>query len=235
MIRLIVGPLAVVGLLAACQNAPKTDGADSTNVAVTAETEGYYEVSLAAASSPGRLIGLTLSPGNEARMTTDYMNRTPEIVQMGKWTPLDSGKILVTLVTVGSGNPTKDSMHFRRDGDALIYVGEDYGSDGMSLTRKQAPAPAPKELVLWVKNEAECDRGPGFGKTTCYDVYYGDMLNASSDADWEKLMEPIEGFKFEKGNIYKLRVNRLPRDPRIQDVGAYTYQLLEVVSAEKKK
>lgn len=216
--------------LAACQNTPKTTTAtDSAQAAVNAD--GYYEASLAAASSPGRLIGLTLRPTNDVVMTTDYLNNTPEIVQMGNWSALDSGKFLITLVTVGSGNPEKDSLVFKQDGNGLRYIGDDYGSDGLTLIKKEKPVPATKELIIWVKNEAECDRGPGFGKTKCYDVVYGDKL--LPDAKWDRLSEPIDSFTYEKGNIYKLKVNRIPRDPRIQDVGAYEYKLAEVLSKEK--
>jgi hypothetical protein len=224
--------LAGAWSFAACQNAPKTTiTTDSAEAAVN--VDGYYEASLAAASSPGRLIGLTLKATNDAEMTTDYLNSTPEIVQMGNWSALDSGKYLVTLVTVGSGNPQKDSLVFKQDGNDFRYIGDDYGSDGLTLVKKEKPAPATKELIIWVKNEAECDRGPGFGKTKCYDVVYGDKL--LPDTKWDRLSEPIDSFTYKKGNIYKLKVNRIPRDPRIQDVGAYEYKLAEVISKEKAK
>lgn len=217
---------------AACQNAPKT-AATADSVQVTSSPEGYYEASLAAASSPGRLITLTLRSTNDVQMTTDYLNSTPEIVQMGNWSSLDSNKYLITLVTVGSGDPTKDTLIFKQDGEQLHYEGSDYGSDGLTLVKKEKPAPATKELTIWVKSEAECDRGPGFGKTKCYEVVYGDKLLPNTS--WDKLSEPIDSFTFEKGNIYKLKVNRVPRDPQIQDVGAYEYKLVEVISKEKAK
>lgn len=217
---------------AACQNAPKTT-ATADSVEVTSSPDGYYEASLAAASSPGRLIGLTLKTTNDAEMITDYLNYTPEIIQMGNWSPLDSNKYLITLVTVGSGNPEKDSLIFKQDGDHLLYIGDNYGSDGLSLEKKEKPVPVTKELIIWVKSETECDRGPGFGKTKCYEVVYGDKL--LPDAKWDRLSEPIDSFTFEKGNIYKLKVNRVPRDPRIQDIGAWEYKLAEVISKEKAK
>lgn len=221
--------------MAACGNSPKSNAADSTATTATSPAlDGYYEASLPAASSPGRLIGLTLRPANDAQMTTDYMNATPEIVQMGNWSTLDSGKVLITLVTVGSGNPNKDSLIFRQDGESLVYLGDAYGSDGLSLTRKPAPAPAPKELLVWVRSEEECENGPGFGKVKCYSVQYGDRYLDDPEL-WEKLMGEIEGFKFEKGNLYLLKVSRIPHDPPRQDVGAYAYKLVETVKTEKAK
>ncbi len=226
--------LSGIAILASCQNTPKKSAAsDSTQMpeAVASPPVGYYEASLPAASSPGRLIGLTLKSTHDAEMTTDYMNSTPEVLQIGNWSAQEGGKYLVTLITVGSGNPAKDSLTFKKAENGLVYTGTEYGSDGLTLIKKEKPAPAAKELIIWVKSEAECDRGPGFGKTKCYEVIYGDKLMEP----WEKLSEPIDGFRFEKGNRYKLKVNRIPRDPRIQDVGAYEYKLIEVLSKEQAK
>lgn len=230
-ILLLAGVLA----LSACGNSSKPGTTDSTATEATIPAlDGYYEANMPAASSPGRLIGLSLRATNDAKMSTDYLNSTPEIIQMGNWSTLDSGKILITLVTVGSGNPVKDTLIFRQDGPSLVYLGDAYGSDGLTLTKKDPPAPAPKELLVWVSSEEECENGPGFGKVKCYSVQYGDRYLDDPDL-WEKLMGEIEGFKFEKGNIYLLKVNRIPHDPSRQDVGAYAYKLVETVKTESKK
>lgn len=212
----------------ACQNNPKTAATQDTIVTTTASPDGYYEANIAAASSPGRLIGLTLKPTGDAEMQTDYMNSTPEIVQIGNWT-MTEGNVLLSMVTVGSGNPVKDTLRFRLVDSSLVYEGTAYGSEGLTLVKKEKPAPSEKTLVIWVKSESECDRGPGFGKTKCYEVQYGDKRGDT----WEKLSEPIEGFSFEKGSVYKLKVSRIPRDPRIQDIGAYEYKLEEILAKEK--
>ncbi len=228
--------LLMAGALAfsACQNSGKQASSDTTaTIAEPLVFDGYYEASLPAASSPGRLIGLKLRPTNDAQMTTDYMNYTPEIVQMGNWSTLDSGKILITLVTVGSGNPQKDTLIFRQDGEALVYLGDDYGSDGLTLKKKEAPAPAAKALMVWVKSEEECENGPGFGKVKCYQVQYGERKDDAGI--WDKLMGEIEGFKFQKGNVYHLKISRIPHDPPRQDVGAYAYKLVETVKTEASK
>lgn len=220
-------PLAVVAF-AGCQNNPKTAAAQDTITSSTSSPDGYYEATLAAASSPGRQIGLTLKPTGDAEMLTDYMNSTPEIVQIGNWT-MTEGNVLITMVTVGSGNPAKDTLRFRLVDSSLVYQGAAYGSDGLTLVKKERPAPAEKSLVVWVRSESECDRGPGFGKTKCYEVQYGEQRKTA----WEKLSEPIEGFSFEKGFIYKLKVTRVPRNSGIQDVGMYEYKLAEVLEKEK--
>lgn len=220
--------LTGVTVFTACQNNPKTAATQDTISTTTASPDGYYEATLAAASSPGRLVGLTLKPTGDAEMLTDYMNSTPEIVQIGNWT-VTEGNVLLSVVTVGSGNPVKDTLRFKLVDSSLVYEGAAYGSQGLTLAKKERPAPAEKTLVIWVKSESECDRGPGFGKTKCYEVQYGDNRGDT----WEKLSEPIEGFTFEKGSIYKLKVRRIPRDPRIQDVGMYEYKLAEVITKEK--
>lgn len=216
------------GAFASCQNNPKTAATQDTINTVTASPDGYYETSLPAASTPGRMIALTLRPTGDAVMLTDYLNQTPEILQIGNWTMRDD-TVLLSMVTVGSGDPVKDSLRFRLSDSSLIYEGQAYGEQGLMLTRREKPAPAEKMLLIWVKSEAECDRGPGFGKTKCYEVQYGDKRGDT----WEKLSEPIDGFSFEKGFVYQLEVRRIPRDGRIQDIGAYEYRLARVLTKEK--
>ncbi len=111
----------------------------------------------------------------------------------------DSGRIFMTLVTVGSGNPEKDTLTFQQEGRKpplyrqRLWYGRAYAGE------KRKPAPGNKELIVWMKGEEECDRGPGFSKTKCYQVQYGDKMMVPANEPWNKLMEPIEGFTFEKG------------------------------------
>ncbi|RAJ01495.1 uncharacterized protein DUF4377 [Chitinophaga skermanii] len=229
---------AVLTGFSACQNANKASTADSTAITpATTSTvtpiEGYYEASLAAASSPGRTIGLELEPGGQATMLTDYHNQTPEIVDKGDWKKEDSTAIIVTTVTVGSGNSTKDTLRFKKDGNSLIYTGNAYGSDGLVLTAKDKPAPVDKELIVWVDDEVECKGGMG-EKLKCFYVVYGDKFMNPGKGKFETLSAPINGFKYEKGNRYKLRVNRKLRNPAPADASMYEYDLIEQVEKTKK-
>ena len=51
--------------------------------------------------------------------------------------------------------------------------------------------------------------------------------------EWEFFYESIQGFDFEPGYIYRLKVRREDRGTEIQDVGRYAYHLVEVLSREE--
>lgn len=50
---------------------------------------------------------------------------------------------------------------------------------------------------------------------------------------WEFFYESIQGFDFEPGYIYRLKVRLEDRGTEIQDVGRYAYHLVEVLSKEE--
>ena len=50
---------------------------------------------------------------------------------------------------------------------------------------------------------------------------------------WEFFYESIQGFDFEPGYIYTLKVRLEDRGTEIQDVGRYAYHLVEVLSKEE--
>ena len=50
---------------------------------------------------------------------------------------------------------------------------------------------------------------------------------------WEFFYESIQGFNFEQGYIYKLKVRLEDRGTEIQDVGRYAYHLVEIISKEE--
>ena len=51
--------------------------------------------------------------------------------------------------------------------------------------------------------------------------------------EWEFFYESIQGFDFEPGYIYRLKVSLHEREEGIQDVGRYAYHLVEVLSKEE--
>ena len=51
--------------------------------------------------------------------------------------------------------------------------------------------------------------------------------------EWEFFYESIQGFNFEPGYIYTLKVRLEDRGTEIQDVGRYAYHLVEVLSKEE--
>ncbi len=50
---------------------------------------------------------------------------------------------------------------------------------------------------------------------------------------WEFFYEGIQGFDFEPGYIYTLKVRLEDRGTEIQDVGRYAYHLVEIISKEE--
>ena len=64
----------------------------------------------------------------------------------------------------------------------------------------------------------------GFVEQQCYFEF-----NEESQ-EWEFFYERIQGFDFEPGYIYTLKVRLEDRGTEIQDVGRYAYHLVEVLS-----
>ena len=59
------------------------------------------------------------------------------------------------------------------------------------------------------------------------------MVEYNEDSGrWEFFYESIQGFEFEPGFIYTLKVRLEDRGTEIQDVGRYAYHLVELI--EKK-
>ena len=67
----------------------------------------------------------------------------------------------------------------------------------------------------------------GFIKQQCYLEFNEERQ------EWEFFYESIQGFDFEPGYIYRLKVRREDRGTEIQDVGRYAYHLVEVLSREE--
>lgn len=219
-------------LLAACENPPRPGETAADSIVLQTDTlpHGFYEDSLAS----GAIVRLTLTKSGEARLVTDYQNFTPELIQIGSLQPLDSNRLMVSLVKVGSGDPVKDTMTLLWQRDTLVYTGNAYGSEQMLLVAREKPAPVPKDLVVWIKNQSECEVGPGFGKSICYEVQYGDRPVAPQ-APWENLSDTITGFSFEKGNLYKLKITRSPRDTATRGFGPYVFRMKELMEKVPQK
>ncbi len=229
--------------LASCNNKPKEENVEGTEKEVTelpvgeakmeAAALNYYEAILPAASSGERTIGLTLNVNGDAEMITDYNNYSPEIVEMGTWKKNDDGTTAVSLVTVGSGSSAKNEMSFKVDGDQLVYVGKEYGTEGLKLKKTEKPAPKDKELMMWVnKKKGTCAvNPPGKGTKECYQISY-DKFAPKNDKDWQNFSEEIEGFKYVPGKVQQIKVVRKTRTDNMQDVSMYTYTFKEEVPAK---
>ncbi|MCL4826308.1 MAG: copper resistance protein NlpE N-terminal domain-containing protein [Caldilinea sp.] len=96
---------------------------------------------LPAASSPGRIITLTLYADNTLTMSSDYLNEEAPIVQVGAWQEDDNGALTVTLT--GQEDTTYDEpvvIVFELDDEGnLVAVEYDeslFGSEGLTLTER---------------------------------------------------------------------------------------------------
>jgi hypothetical protein len=146
MRTMIFGTFLVTFWAAACTDAGRSDSANTIppqqnasgshpnpgqqGQAFSISTEAYYQASLHSTSSPGRVISLSLTPKRRAEMTTDYLD-------IGEWTNLDNGNLLLNLRRVGANDSIK--LEFKTDGDKLVYTGSDYGADGLILWVKPLP------------------------------------------------------------------------------------------------
>lgn len=83
------------------------------------------------------------------------------------------------------------------------------------------------ETETWWINSAKVDC-IGVGPMTCLQIQKGAQIESSK---WEFFYADIEGFAYEPGNIYqvKVEVNKRP-EPIPADASSLTYKLLEIMS-----
>ena len=88
-----------------------------------------------------------------------------------------------------------------------------------------APTASPRGETLFVREKrADC---VGEGPMTCLQV------RASETAEWTLLYQPIEGFTYEEGTAYELRIERKPKPNAPADGSSLRYRLVEIVSQRK--
>lgn len=111
---------------------------------------GEYAASLPAASSPGREITLTLGSDHVARMSADYKNGEPPILQEGIWYGRGPARAFVRLYWIDD-RPTRSSpLVFELDGEMLRateYDRAEYGSVGLQFARTMAYGVIPAEIA----------------------------------------------------------------------------------------
>ena len=107
----------------------------------------YQSDIMPAASSPGRIITLTLNSDNTVVMSTDFMNDEPPIVEVGAWEEGENDQFTVSL----TGTPEKeyaqpDVITFEQQGEQIVAVEYDqslWGEAGLTLTELPAAEPQP--------------------------------------------------------------------------------------------
>ncbi|MFM4823506.1 DUF4377 domain-containing protein [Aeromonas bivalvium] len=89
------------------------------------------------------------------------------------------------------------------------------------------PAPAPKGDTLFINTQlVPCT---GVGPMQCMEV------KESKDQDWTLFYSQIQGFTFEPGYLYELKIAKHPVENPPADAPSIRYELLELVSKQAAK
>ncbi len=98
------------------------------------------------------------------------------------------------------------------------------GNSGQTPTSEQNPT---SEMTLLVgPKQVDCQGGPQ-GK--CYQVKY------SANADWVNFADVIQGFEWEAGYEYELRIKVTESRPKNSDFIFRSFELIEVVGKTQVK
>ncbi|MFN0034669.1 MAG: hypothetical protein ACKVUS_06360 [Saprospiraceae bacterium] len=111
--------------------------ADQQGNAFSISTDAYYQANLRPTSSPEQVISLSLNPKGEAKMVTDYADKSRSMVDTGEWTTLNNGNLLLNLRRVGEKESLR--LEFKTDGEKLVYTGSEYGATGLTMWVKPVP------------------------------------------------------------------------------------------------
>lgn len=168
---------------------------------------GYYETTIGAASTPGRLISLQIKENQEAYFSVDYLNSTPEFIDTLSWKE-ESNKIEFTCI---SNYCNEKIITFRIEQNRLVYLGDYYGQNGLILTKKQQVKPSDKRLFACIKKEND---------TTF--ISYG-----AKSIRWRFFNKPIKKLTVKEGEFYTIWILRKPMKN-----GEFTYEFLEFVDEE---
>jgi heat shock protein HslJ len=113
----------------------------SIALAQQATHPGRYAATFPAADSPGRSLLLVLTTDHTAKLTSDYKNGKPVIVDSGTW-KADGDHVVVSLTRRGTNAlPKPRVLTFAVSGDSLTALDPDpkeWGSAGLTLTRDLA-------------------------------------------------------------------------------------------------
>jgi hypothetical protein len=102
----------------------------------------YQSDTMPAASSPGRVITLTLFDDGSITLDTDFLNDEPVIAEVGEWEENADGALTVSITgTADEAYDEPDVITFEKEGDQMVAVEYDeslWGSEGLTLTAQPA-------------------------------------------------------------------------------------------------
>jgi hypothetical protein len=97
----------------------------------------FQSDTLPAASSPGRIITLTLFDDGTLTFDTDYLNDEPVVSEIGVWEESTEGALAISITgSVDEEYSEPVEIAFEQDGDQLVAVDYDeslWGSEGLTL------------------------------------------------------------------------------------------------------
>jgi len=100
----------------------------------------------------------------------------------------------------------------------------------VSLVACKQPQKKGNEKIFWVhSSKISCE---GVGKMNCLQVKRGEDFETLR---WESFYSNIEGFEYQPGYIYKIKVNESKRKNVPADASSLEYELVEVLSKEQDK
>lgn len=169
---------------------------------------GYYETTIGAASTPGRLMSLQIKENQQAYFSVDYLNSTPEFIDTLSWTKKND-KIELNCI---NNSCDEKIMRFKLKENKLIYIGDYYGENGLILIKKEQPKPINKKLFACIKKEND---------TTF--ISYG-----AKAIRWRLFNKPIEKLEIEEGEFYMIWILRKPMKN-----SKFTYEFIDFIKEEE--
>lgn len=98
----------------------------------------------------------------------------------------------------------------------------------MSCQKEPSKDSATQAEIWWI-NSAKVDC-TGVGPMSCYQIQKGESIE---NGEWELFYSEIDGFSYEPGNIYNVKVEVIKKDQLVPaDASSLTYKLVEIMSKE---
>jgi heat shock protein HslJ len=98
-----------------------------------------------------------------------------------------------------------------------------------SLVLTALEANAATDTERWWVNSAKKDC-IGVAPTSCFEIQRGEVIDPRG---WQLFYDPIKGFDYEPGNLYRIEVRITDREPPLPaDVSSQLYELVSVLSKD---
>jgi len=86
------------------------------------------------------------------------------------------------------------------------------------------------EKIFWINStKITCE---GVGKMSCLQIKRGEDFETLR---WESFYSNIEGFEYQPGYIYKIKVSENQKENVPEDASLFEYELVEIISKEQDK